>query len=57
MSEYVLSTAKLESATYASTMYTFFGMEMLKDGHFMVMLDGRHRRRSFETWSGKNGVE
>lgn len=46
-----------EGVTYATGVHNFDFMKLLKDGDFVVMLNGFHRPRSFEILGDKYGME
>lgn len=45
-----------EIVTYASTVDKIHGRKLLKDGYRMVMIDGRHGRRSVKLRNKKHMV-
>lgn len=47
---YILSTIKLKCATYATTIHTINGMEVLKTRYWIVMFDDRHGGHSVKKW-------
>lgn len=54
---YFLFTIDPEGATYATAMHFFGSMNVLIDGYRIVMLDGRHRRRSVKILCNGDGIE
>lgn len=57
MTVYFSTTINPEGAIYATTAHNMNGLKFLKDGYFMVMLDGHHPHRSLEVLRTEDGVD